>query len=779
MEPDSIPLQFDIGQPVVRTEDKRLLSGGGQFTDDTTIDGQVYAKFVRSPIAHGVIKSIDTATAADLPGILAIYTSDDLRSDGIGNIPSGLPLKNRDGSGYIVPPRTGLAIDRVRHLGEPIAVIIAETTAQAQEAVEAVAIEFAPLPVVTEAADAVNEGAPQLHVEAPGNVCLDFFVGDDETTNQAFARAAHVTKLRIENTRMVVNTIEPRSVIGQYDRVSERFTIHMPSQGVMGPRGTLAKAIFNVEPEQIRVISNDVGGSFGMKGAAFVEAISVLYAARKLERPVKWTADRSESFVADHQGRDSLIDAELALDAKGHFLGLRIRGVGNCGAYLTAMGPAPMTNVICRNLISVYKTPNFSYATKAIFSNTVPTGPYRGAGRPESKYIMEQLVDKAAREMNIDRVEIRRKNLIPPDAFPWKAPNGQTYDSGEFEAIMDVALEGGAWSSFEDRRTKSASNGKLRGISVSNYLENTGAAGELIDVRFRDDGTVALVTGAKDMGTSHRTPFMQILSQHLGVPYEKIEVIQNDSDEMSPGASGSGGSKTLVGAGNAIVDAAGGVIELGKKAAAHVLEAAEVDIEFNRGTFTVAGTDRTINIMVLAEYLQEAGDLPDGVPISLDYKAVHDSSPSSFPNGCHVCEVEIEPETGEVEIQSYTVVDDFGVVVNPLVVEGQVHGGIAQGIGQILVENTVYDSDGQLLTGSYMDYCMPRADDMCSFDFSTRNVPCVTNPLGVKGCGEAGNGASMPAVMNAILDALSVKGITELSAPASPHRIWQALQQVS
>lgn len=779
MAPDTasdVPLQFDMGQPVVRTEDARLLTGGGQYTDDTNIDGQVYAKFARSQIAHGDIKSIDITVASAMPGVLGIYTGADLRADGIGDIPSGLPLKNRDGSGYFVPSRTGLAIGRVRHLGEPIAVVIAETAAQAQEAAEAIEIDLAALPVVTAAEDAVKDGAPQLHEEAPGNVCLDFFMGDDEATEKAFAAAAHVTSLRIDNTRMVVNAIEPRSVIGQYDAATERFTIHMPSQGVMGPRNTLAKAIFKIEPEQIRVISNDVGGSFGMKGAAFIEPVSVLYAARKLGRPVKWTADRSESFVADHQGRDSIIYADLALDAEGNFLGLRIGGVGNTGAYLTAMGPAPMTGVISRNLISVYKTPAFAYGTKAVFSNTVPTGPYRGAGRPESKYIMEQLVDKAAREMGIDRVELRRRNLIPPDAFPWKAPNGQTYDSGEFEALMDEALKRGDWAGFESRRAESAAKSKLRGISVSNYLENTGGAGELADIRFRDDGTVALVTGAKDMGTSHRTPFAQILSQHLGVPYEAIEVIQNDSDEMSPGAGGSGGSKTLVGAGNAIVDASNDIIQAGKQVAAHVLEAAEVDIEFSRGVFTVAGTDKSMNIMALADYLREAGDLPNGVPSSLDHKAVHDSSPSSFPNGCHVCELEIEPDTGVVEILRYTVVDDFGVVINPLIVEGQVQGGIAQGIGQILVENTVYDDEGQLLTGSYMDYAMPRADDMCGFDFSTRNVPCVTNPLGVKGCGEAGNGASMPAVMNAVLDALAPRGVTHLDAPASPHRIWQALQ---
>lgn len=777
--PDTVdmPLNFGIGQPVTRTEDPRHLTGGGDYTDDTNIDGQAYARFVRSQIAHGTLKSVDISAASSMPGVLAIYTGADLRADDIGNIPSGLPLKNRDGSPYIVPPRTGLAVDRVRHVGEPIAIVIAETAAQAQEAAEAVTADIDPLPVVTDSEEAVKDGAPLLHEEAPGNVCLDFFVGDDDAIEKAFAEAAHVTKMRIDNTRIVVNAMEPRSVIGEYDADTERFTVHMPTQGVMGVRGAMANAIFKVKPEQVRVLSNDVGGSFGMKGAAFVEPISVLYAARKLGRAVKWTADRSESFLSDHQGRDSVIYAELALSADGDFLGLKVTGVGNCGAYLTAMGPAPMTNVICRNIISVYKTPAFSYATKAVFTNTVPTGPYRGAGRPESKYIMEQLVDKAAREMGIDRVELRRRNLIAPDAFPYKAPNGQTYDCGEFEAIMDETLRRADWAGFDSRKAASAAKGKLRGASITNYLENTGAAGELADIRFREDGTVALVTGAKDMGTSHRTPFAQILHERLGVPYQAIEVIQNDSDEMSPGASGSGGSKTLLGAGNAIADCAAIIAEKGKAAAGHILEAAVEDIEFANGNFTVAGTDKTINIMDLAQQLREAGELPEGVPDSLDDKAVHDSSPSSFPNGCHVCEVEIEPETGVIEIVKYLVVDDFGVVINPLVVEGQVHGGIMQGVGQILVERTIYDDDGQLVTGSYMDYCMPRADDICNIEFSTRNVPCVTNPLGVKGCGEAGNGGSMPAVMNAILHALEEKGITELDAPATPHRVWEALQK--
>tara|TARA_Y100001934_G_scaffold279088_1_gene381938 strand:- start:176 stop:2521 length:2346 start_codon:yes stop_codon:yes gene_type:complete len=778
MAPDTaeLPLKFGIGQPVTRSEDPRHLTGGGNYTDDNNLDNQLFARFVRSQVAHGVLESIEITEAISMPGVVAVFTGADLSADGIGNIPSSLPLKNRDGTPYVVPPRSGLAVDRVRHVGDPIAVVIAKTSSQAQEAAEVITPDISPLPVVIDAEKAIKPDAPQLHEEATNNICLDFFVGDEDAVEKAFSEADHVTKLRIDNTRVVVNAMEPRSVIAEYDAENHKFTVHMPTQGVMGVKGTLSKSIFKISPEKLRVLSNDVGGSFGMKGAAFVEPISILYAARKLGRPVKWTADRSESFVADHQGRDSIIYAELALSAAGDFLGLRVNGVGNCGAYLTAMGPAPMTNVICRNIISVYKTPAFSYATKAVFTNTVPTGPYRGAGRPESKYIMEQLVDKAAREMGIDRVQLRRRNLIPPSAMPYSSPNGQKYDSGEFEAIMDAALDRSDWSGFEKRRSLSEKNGKLRGISITNYLENTGAAGELADIRFRDDGTVALVTGAKDMGTSHRTPFAQILHDRLGVPYEAIEVIQNDSDEMSAGASGSGGSKTLVGAGNAISDCASAIIEKGKISAGHIMEAAVEDIVFSDGNFIVTGTDKTIHVMALAQKLKSLKNIPNDVPTSLDEKAVHDASPSSFPNGCHVCEVEIEPETGVVEIVKYLVVDDFGVVINPLVVEGQVQGGVMQGVGQILVERTLYDEDGQLITGSYMDYCMPRADNLCNIDFSTRNVPCKTNPLGVKGCGEAGNGGSMPAVMNAILHALEDNGIEELDAPATPNRIWEAIK---
>ena len=774
---NDMPLNFGIGQPVLRTEDPRLLTGGGDYTDDYSVSGQVFARFVRSQTANAALLSVDKKDALAMPGVLAIYTSADLRRDGIGDIPSNMPMKNRDGSRYYVPPRCGMAEGRVRHVGEIIAVVIAETANQAEEAAENVKFELQAEAAAVEAWDAIKEDASQVWDEVENNVCLDFFIGDQDKCDEAFNKATHISKVSVLSTRMVVNAMEPRQVVAEYDKLSQKFTVTLPTQGVMGMRAQLAKAIFKTELEKIRILSNDVGGSFGMKGACLSEPIAVMYASKKLNRPVKWTASRTESFLSDQQGRDSLIEAELALDAEGHFLGLRCSGLGNMGAYATAMGPGPVTGVISRNIISVYRTPAFAYGTKAVFSNTVPTGPYRGAGRPESKYILEQLIDKAARELGIDRIELRRRNLIPKNGFPWKAPNGQEYDSGEFEALMDECLRQADWKGFDIRREEAKSRGKLRGIAISPYLENTGAAGELCDVRFRPDGTIALITGAKDMGTSHRTPFAQILSDKLGVPYDLIEVIQNDSDIMSPGASGSGGSKTLLGAGNAINDCALKISEKGKLVASHYLEVAAEDIEFQNGIYTVAGTDRKISIMELASKLSAETELPEDIPGSLDDKAVHDSSPSSFPNGCHVCEVEIDPETGESEIVRYTVVDDFGLVINPLVVEGQVQGGIMQGIGQVMMENTVYDKSGQLITGSYMDYCMPRAQDLCDINFSTRNVPATTNPLGVKGCGEAGNGGSMAASMCAILHALEPLGVTELDAPASPSRIWAAIQK--
>jgi carbon-monoxide dehydrogenase large subunit len=771
------PIKFGVGQPVPRSEDPRLLTGGGRYTDDVSAPGQAHARFVRSTLAHGRIRSIDVSAAMAAPGVLAVITGSELAEAGIGTMPCAAPLKSRDGSPLIVPPKRPMATDRVRYVGEPIAIVVAETDAAARDAIELVQMEIDPLPAIVRPDDAMRIGAPQVWDEAPGNVCLDFFVGDAEATDAAFARAAHVTRLTLENTRMVVNAMEPRAALAQFDATSGRFTLHTPSQGVAGFRGAMAR-LLGVKPPRMRVISGDVGGSFGMKGMAYCEPAAALFAARTLNRPVKWCADRSESFLSDHHGRASMLTVELALDRDGTFLGLRVSGWGDVGAYLTTMGPLPATAVISRNIVSVYRIPVMAYAVKVVFTNTVPTGPYRGAGRPESKYVLETLIDRAARETGIDRVEIRRRNLIPPDAMPYRTPNGNVYDSGEFEALMDEALKRADWAGFAARKKESASRERLRGISVTPYLENTAASGtELADIRFEADGTVTLIAGTRDIGTGHATPWAQVLADRLGIPFAAIRLREDDSDLMSEGAGGSGGSRSAIAASGAILECSDRVEEQGRAAAAFILETAIEDIAFEHGLFRIAGTDRSIEIMALAKALRDRSDLSAGVPKSLNARVNHTTAPSSWPNGCHVCELEVDPETGVVEILRYTVVDDFGVVINPPIVAGQVHGGIAQGVGQILLERTVYDDDGQLLTGSYMDYAMPRADDLPSFCFATRNVPCTTNPLGLKGCGEAGNGGSMPAVMNAILDALAEVGVTHLEAPATPHRIWQAIRE--
>ena len=772
------PLKFGIGQPVLRTEDPTLLTGRGQYTDDYSAEGQIYCAFLRSPVAHGIIKNLDISKAKTAPGVIAVITGQDLRDAGVNDIPCPISVKSRDGSAAVVPPRPAMAIQKVKHVGDPVAAVIAETPAQARDAAEMVTLDLENLPSVVDPVAAEKEGAPQVWEQAPRNTCLDFQWGDDAAVEKAFEDAAHVTKVTLTNTRVIVSAMEPRATVAEFDANTKNFTLHVGTQGVAGYRSAMSKML-GVEPDKMRIISKEVGGSFGMKGSAFNEAIVVLHAARKLGRPVKWTADRSESFLSDHHGRAMTFELALALDHEGNFTALRVEGVGDMGAYLTAMGPWPATMVTSRNIISVYKTPAISFNAKCIFTNTVPTGPYRGAGRPESKFFLERLIDKAAAEMGIDRVELRRRNLISPDMLPHTTPVDLIYDSGEFETIMDMCLERADYIGYPARKASSDAAGMLRGIGIAPYLETTAGPGtELADIRFEEDGSVTLVTGNKDFGMGHATTFAQVLSAQLGIPFDTIKLVQYDSDEMSPGAGGSGGSRSMIAASGAIIECAETIVQNGKKLAGHLLEAAVEDIEFADGVFTVAGTDRNIGIIRIAEKARELGGMGD-LPDSLSHKVNHKTAPISFPNGCHVAEVEIDPDTGIVTIDRYTVVDDFGVVVNPLIVEGQVHGGIAQGIGQVIAEDTIYDEDGQLVTGTYLDYQLPRADDIAHINFTTYAVPCKSNPLGVKGCGEAGNGGSYPVIYNAIMDALGGNDGCELGIPATPHRIWKALQKRS
>lgn len=768
--------KFAVGQSVPRSEDPMLLRGHGRYTDDVSLPDQAYAVMVRSRNAHGVIRAINADAARKMPGVLGIYTAADLQA--YGPLKCVVPLKNRDGSPMLKPWRGALAKDKVRYVGDPIAFVVAETVLAAKDAAEAVAVEIDTLPSVTSAEDATREGAPLLYDDVPGNVSLDYHFGDSAAVDAAFAKAAHVTRMKLLNSRVVVNAMEPRAALAAYD--DSRFTLYVGSQGVFGMRANIAEAL-GVDVKAVRVLTGQIGGSFGMKAAMFPEYICVLHAARALGRPVKWTDDRSGSFFSDSHGRDHDVTAELALAEDGTFLAVRIDCFADMGAFLSPMGPFPGTLNIVKNVQGMYRTPLIEVSSKCVFTNTSQIGPYRGAGRPEGNYFMERLIDTAAAEMDIDRVALRRRNQINPRELPYKTASEVTYDSGDFAALTKEAIELADGKGFARRKRESARHGKLRGLGIGNFLEVTAPpAKELAEIVFNADGTVTLATGTMDFGMGHATPFAQVLSERLGVPFDKISLVQGDSDRLVMGG-GSGGSKSIMHSGTAIVEAAAKVVEKGKEIASHVLEAAPSDIEFSRGRFVIAGTDRAISVMELARLLRDgAAKLPPEAPQSLDVTHISDGpSAATFPNGCHVAEVEVDPETGVVEVARYSCVNDFGIVVNPMIVAGQLHGGVVQGIGQALMERTVYDDDGQLLTGSFMDYAMPRAADVPSFVVAEHPVPAKTNPLGVKGCGEAGCAGSLTSIMNAVVDALADRGIRHIDMPLTPFRIWQALHEAN
>lgn len=769
-------MKYGIGQPVTRSEDPKLLRGDGNYTDDVNLDGQAYGVMVRSPYAHGTLNGIDTAEANAAPGVIAILTGADLDAAGLGTMKCGLPLKSRDGSPLQYVPRPALATDKVRYVGDPVAIVIAETAVQARDAAELVELDIDPLPAVTDARAAAEAGAPQLYDAISGNIAIDFLYGDTAKVDAAFAAAAHVTRLPLRNNRIVVSAMEPRSAVGSFDAASEGYTLNVGCQGVFGMMNTLAKQVFNIEPEKMHVITGNVGGSFGMKAGAYPEYICVLHAAKVLGRPVKWTDDRSGSFLSDCHGRDHDMTGELALDAGGKFTALRITGYGNVGAFLTAVSPMMPTMNTLKNANSVYRLPLIEVATKAVFTNTTPVTAYRGAGRPEANYYMERLIETAAREMGIDAIELRRRNQILPSEIPYAAANSMNYDSGDFPTIMQKAVEASDWDGFAARKAESEKNGKLRGRGVGCYLEVTAPVQEEMGgIRFEENGDATIITGTLDYGQGHWTPFAQVLHQKLGVPFERIRLIQGDSAELIAGG-GTGGSKSIMASGAAILEASDIVIDKGKKIAAHVFETAVEDIVFEGGAFQVAGTDRTVTVTDLAEQLRGGLDLPEDLPRDLSVKHIYDSAPSAFPNGCHICELEVDPDTGVVELDRYNMVNDFGTVVNPLLVEGQAHGGIVQGLGQALMENAIYDSEGQLQTGSYMDYAVPRASDVPSFTFATHAVPATTNPLGAKGCGEAGCAGSLPSIMNALVDALAPLGVKHIDMPATPEKVWAAIR---
>ena len=772
---NAIALQkYGVGQPVRRKEDDTLVRGKGRYTDDVSASGQVYAWIVRSSHAHGTIKGIDTSAATAMPGVLGVWTGADLAEENYNPFTCGFPLKSRDGSPLLQTNRQALATDKVRFVGDPVAFVVAETLAQARDAAEAVALDIEPLPAVTSAKEAAKPGAPQLYDHIPNNVALDYHYGDTAAVEAAFAGAAHVTKLDMENTRVVVAAMEPRSALASYDKKADRFTIQVPTQGVAGNRTNLAKNL-GMPNEKVHLLTDNVGGSFGMKNVNYPEYMCILYAAKKLARPVKWTDERSTSFLSDSHGRAQQIQGELALDKDGKFVAVKISGYGNLGAYITGVAPAPLSAGVAKNLSSVYRTPLMTVDIKTVLTNTTLMGAYRGAGRPEANYFMERLIDRAADEMGINRLTLRKRNFIKPSQLPYDAASGVTYDSGDFQGVFSKALEIADYAGFARRKKESKRRGLLRGIAVGSYLEVTAPSWpELAKVIFEPNGQITLVSGTLDYGQGHASPFAQVLCDQLGVPFENVKLVQNDSDIVHTGG-GTGGSRSITAASVAIVEASRLIIAKGKIAAAHLLETSEADIEFESGRFTVAGTDRSIGIMELARRLRE-GKMPEGVPFSLDADHVAKDIPATFPNGCHVAEVEVDPETGVIHIVRYSAVNDFGTVVNPMIVAGQLHGGVAQGIGQALMEVVRYDESGQPITGSFMDYALPRAEDIPSMQIGDHPSPAKTNPLGTKGCGEAGCAGSLSTVVNAVINAASDVGVTHLDMPLTPERVWRAIQ---
>ncbi|MSO67857.1 MAG: xanthine dehydrogenase family protein molybdopterin-binding subunit [Pseudolabrys sp.] len=766
--------KFGIGQPVRRSEDPKLVRGEGRYTDDIGLAGQAYAVMVRSSVAHGVIRGIDTAAAKAMPGVLAVYTAADLT--GYGGLKCNLPLKSRDGSPIRYTPRPALAGDKVRFVGDPVACVIAQTIAQAKDAAEAVVLDIGPLAPVVSAREAAQPGAPLLWDDVPGNIALDYHYGDKDKVAEAFAKAAHVVRLPLVNQRLVVNTIEPRSAIGEFDAKAEKWTLHSCSQGVFGLK-TMLRDILGAPADKVRVLTGNVGGSFGMKAAAYPEYVCILHGARMLGRPVKWTDERSGSFMSDHHGRDYDMTVEVAFDKDGLIQAIRLSGYGNLGGYCAAFGPLLPTVNVTKNIVSMYRTPLLEVATQCVFTNTTLVSAYRGAGRPEGALSMERTMDYAAAELGLDRFELRRRNFIKAKEMPFKAASGVTYDCGDFPGLFKEALARADIKGFKQRKRASKRAGKLRGLGLACYVETTAAmTTEMGGIRFNADGTVTIVTGTLDYGQGHASAFAQVLVEKLGIPFERIKLLQGDSDQLVTGG-GTGGSRSAMLSGTAIAQASDKVIENGKQLAAHVLEASAGDIEFKSGHFVIAGTDRTIEIMELAQRLRSGMTLPEGVPATLDVTHVTEAVAGTYPNGVHVVEVEVDPDTGLTRAVKYTAVNDFGTVLNPMLVEGQIQGGAIQGLGQVLLEGAVYDSDGQLVTGSFMDYAMPRAHDAPMIDVANRPVPTKTNPIGAKGCGEAGTSGGLPAVANAVIDALSDYGIRHLEMPMTPSLIWQAIQE--
>ena len=768
--------EFSIGQSVRRREDPRLLMGRGRYYDDLKVADQLYASIVRSPHAHADIKSIDTRAALQIPGVHAVLTGKDYAADALGTMPSMAPYKKRDGGPMYLPHRPAIAIGRALHVGYPVAVAIADTLELARNAAERVEVDYSPRPAVVSALEAFAPGAPQLYDDCPNNEAYFYQAGDKAAVDAAFARAAHVIEQRLVINRVTANTLEPRGVTGEYDRGTGRYTLHCGFQRPWLFRNGIAETTMKIPEAQLRLVTGDIGGSYGLRGSIYPEIILMLWAARRVGKPVKWLSTRNEAHISDDDARDNIVDAALALDKDGKFLGVRIRSFGNLGAFVSfrgAMPPVVNIGTVC----GVYTTPALHVAISGMLTNTHCTSPYRGAGRPEASYMMERLIDMAADEIGMDPAELRRKNTIPPSAMPYKTPLTFTYDSGRFEENMDRTMKLADWRGFEARRKEAAKRGILRGIGISNTIEQAADPTiETAEIRFDPLGGMTFVTGSISHGQGHATIQTQILVDRLGVDPDSIKFIQGDTEAVAFGM-GTGGSRSTTMSGGAIVMVADKIITKGKKLAAHILEASETDMEFKDGRFTIAGTDRGMGIHDVAKAAFKLEKLPPGMEPGLYETATYRAHSGNFPNGCHICEVEIDPDTGVTKVVGYWVVDDVGTVINPMLVKGQIMGGIAQGMGQVLMEDKAYDPQtGQVIAGSFMDYAMPRAEHFCSVTIEDNPVPTSTNPLGVKGAGEAGTVGSLSAGVNAIVDALSHLGIRHIDTPCTSYRVWRAIQ---
>ncbi|SFH83195.1 xanthine dehydrogenase family protein molybdopterin-binding subunit [Albimonas pacifica] len=790
-----MPKDFGIGASSKRREDVRFLTGAGRYTDDINLPGQAYAAILRSPVAHARINALDTSAARAAPGVLLVLTGADVEA--VGGLPCGWLIHSRDGSPMKEPKHPILAHGKVRHVGDPVALVVAETYAQARDAAEMIEMDLAELPAVIDMRKALKDGAGDVHEDAPGNLCYDWTFGTpQEETDAAFASAAHVTTLELINNRLVANPMEPRAAIGDYARHSGEHTLYTTSQNPHVIRLLMGAFVLGIPEHKLRVVAPDVGGGFGTKIYHYAEEALVTLAAKQINRPVKWTSERAEAFISDAQGRDHVTKIELALDAEGKFLALRTDTLANMGAYLSTFASSIPTYLHGTLMAGNYLTPKITVNVRAVFTNTVPVDAYRGAGRPEATYQLERVIDQAARELGLDPIELRRKNFIPADRFPYATPVAVEYDTGNYAATMDKLVEISDRAGFEARKTESAKRGKLRGFGVASYIEACGLApsrlaGQLgaraglfesAQVRVNAAGGVVVWTGTHSHGQGHETTFAQVVADMLGLPEDQIEIVHGDTSKGSMGM-GTYGSRSLSVGGSAIVNATKKVIEKARKIAAHLMEASAEDVAFENGQFTVKGTDRSVAFgeVALAAYVPHNYPLEELEP-GLEEQAFYDPSNFTYPAGAYACEVEVDPDTGKVEVLGFWAADDFGNVVNPMIVEGQVQGGVAQGIGQALLESCVYDETGQLLTGTYMDYAMPRATDipMIGVDHSCQ-TPCTHNPLGVKGCGEAGAIGSPPALVNAVLDALNAGGhkVAHVDMPLSPARVWAAMRDAA